>query len=263
MYYAAFDADAKAKDVVKVSAARVEPIQKWVDDPAAFRSKNLLALEAFRQPDAIDIKNSYGDLEFLRPDEKEAVGTLPRHVGQQRRSDTEVRKLIDELNKKGAVASFPDPKRRKELGLEKPDAIVRVYADSLEKADAKKPGKPRFKKDAKPVTELRFGLPEGNERGRRAHLGRRHDDRHGAAEPARPGAQGAAGLLRQVDAAVQPRLGRGERHQGRTDPRRADVRRHAKVGATGPWNIEQPATPQGPHRRRPGGPRASSATSTA
>ena len=38
---------------------------------------------------------------------------------------------------------------------------VRVYAEALEKADAKKPGKPAFKKDAKPVTELRFGLKEG------------------------------------------------------------------------------------------------------
>ena len=32
---------------------------------------------------------------------------------------------------------------------------------------------------------------------------------------------------------------RGGRHEGRVDPRRADVRRHA-VRATGPWKIEQP-----------------------
>ena len=36
-----------------------------------------------------------------------------------------------------------------------------MYADSLEKPDPKKPGKPVLKKDAKPIAELRFGNREG------------------------------------------------------------------------------------------------------
>jgi hypothetical protein len=159
-YYAALDADAKAKDIVKVSADSVAPILKWVEDPGAFRSKNLLALEAFRQPDAIVIKNSFGDLEFFRAEEKDPW-QLYRGTSANNVDPLEVRKLVDELNKKGAVVSFLDPKRRKELGLEKPDVTVRIYAESLEKPDAKKPGKPALKKDAKPAAELRFGLAEG------------------------------------------------------------------------------------------------------
>lgn len=157
-YYAAVDAG-DSKDVVKVPAAAVEALVKLVDDPNSVRNKNLLALESFKQPDAIDVDNSYGKLAFRRP-EQALPWQLYRGESSNNVDEAEVRKLIDELNKKDVITSFPDPKRRKELGLDKPEVTVKVWADSLDKADPKKPGSPPFKKDAQPVTELRFGNRE-------------------------------------------------------------------------------------------------------
>jgi hypothetical protein len=159
-YYAALD-EGKAKDVVKVSATSVEPFTKVLDDPGSKRNKNLVQLDNFKTPDAIDVQNTYGKLEFRKPD---SIKPWELYRGKTATAvdETEVRQLIDAVNKKDAVESFPDPKRKKELGLEKPDAVVWVWADSLEKPDPKKPGKPAFKKGVKPVAELRFGNREGD-----------------------------------------------------------------------------------------------------
>lgn len=157
-YYAALE-EGPTRDVVKVTVDSVKPFVELVDDPGKYRNKNLVQLDSFRQPDAMDVQNTYGTLEFRRPD-----STKPWELYRDKTSnivdENEVRRLIDELNRKDLVTSFVDPKRRKELGLEKPDVIVKVWADSLEKVDAKKPEKPSFKKDVKPVTELRFGNRE-------------------------------------------------------------------------------------------------------
>ncbi|MFO0925594.1 MAG: DUF4340 domain-containing protein [Gemmataceae bacterium] len=158
-YYAAFD-EGQAKDVVKVPAAAVDALVKVVDDPNGVRNKNLLALESFKQPDAIDVDNSYGKLEFRKPDAAKPW-QLYRGGAANNVDDAEVRKLIDELNRKDVISSFPDPKRKKELGLEKPEVVVKVWAESLQAADAKaKDAKPAFKKDVKPAAELRFGNRE-------------------------------------------------------------------------------------------------------
>jgi hypothetical protein len=175
-YYAALDEGGKTYDVVKVSAESVKPLVELIDDPGKYRSKSLVQLDNFKQPDAIDVVNSYGTLEFRKPDTSKPW-ELYRGGSANKVDETEVRKLIDELNKKDAVTSFVDAKRKKELGLEKPDVVVKVYADSLESpADKKddkkkeekkkddkkdeKQSKPVFKKDAKPAAELRFGRQE-------------------------------------------------------------------------------------------------------
>jgi hypothetical protein len=176
-YYAALD-EGQTKDVVKVPASNVDPIVKLVEDPGALRNKHLVQLENFKTPDAIDVTNSYGTLEFRKPD---AIKPWELHRGgtASKVDEAEVRQLIDALTKTDAT-SFPDPKRKKELGLEKPDVVVRLWADSLEKADekkeekkeekkdgksekagAKKVSKPAFKKGAEPAAELRFGNAEG------------------------------------------------------------------------------------------------------
>ena len=242
-YYAALDADAKAKDIVKVSAASVEPILKWVEDPGAFRSKNLLALEAFRQPDAILIHNTYGDLEFFRAEEKDPW-QLYRGTSANNVDPLEVRKLVDELNKKGAVVSFPDPKRRKELGLEKPDVTVRVYAEALEKADAKKPGKPALKKDAKPVAELRFGLKEGDNVAVERVWGA---DTVIVMVPRALFDQVSKGPLAYFDRSI-PSFNPGSAEEGVTKvelTRGGQTFVVARPEPTGPWKIEQPAALKG------------------
>ncbi len=177
-FFAAAEGQDKTRDVVKVSATGVETLTKLIDDPSTLRNKNLVRLENVT-PDAIDVQNNYGLLEFRKPP-RAFDWELYRDGKPHKVDDGEMRLLIDSINKKDQVVSFPDPKRRKELGLEKPDFIVKIWADSLEKPedkkddkddkkdgkkddkkDEKKDAKPAFKKGAEPVAELRFGNVEG------------------------------------------------------------------------------------------------------
>jgi hypothetical protein len=164
--YYAYTEHGDKKDVVKVSTSSVQPVIDLLEKPEDRRNKNLVALEAFKSPDAIDVNNSYGVLEFRKPE-----GSLSWQLFRGGKAiptdDIEARKLIDALTK-GKAVSFADPKEKDKLGLAKPDVIVRIWSDSLDKVDRKAKAKdkdkskdkpPAFKKGAKakPVTELRFG----------------------------------------------------------------------------------------------------------
>jgi hypothetical protein len=163
-YYAYLDAQGKGKEIVKVLASAVEPFRKLLDDPGSLRNKNLVQLDNFRQPDAIDVENSYGKLQFRRPDATRPW-QLFRDGKAQAVDDAEVQLLVSALTKKDAVQSFPEAARKKELGLAgKVDTTVTVWADSLERPDKKaekKAGLPKFKKGVKPAAVLRFGNREG------------------------------------------------------------------------------------------------------
>lgn len=154
-YYATVE-DGKTRDVVKVGVESVKAFKDLIDDPGKLRSKSLLALDGFKQPDAIDVRNSWGDLEFRKPENAKGW-ELYRDKTNTPVEDNEVRQLVEALNKKDVISSFEDPSKKKELGLEKPDVVVKVWADALDKPDPKTPGKPVIKKDAKPAAELRFG----------------------------------------------------------------------------------------------------------
>ncbi|NBO91443.1 MAG: DUF4340 domain-containing protein [Planctomycetia bacterium] len=160
-YFAAIDdPTSKTRDIVKVAAGNVDKIVKWLDDPSSLRNKNLVKLQG--NPDAVDVTNTFGLLEFRHAD---PVGDWKLYRGSSpgKVDPLEVRKLIDGLNRKDQVTGFPDPSKRKELGIDRPDAVVvKVWADSLEKPEAGKTERPVFKKDAKPVAELRFGLIQGD-----------------------------------------------------------------------------------------------------
>jgi hypothetical protein len=182
-YYAYVDTPGEGKEVVKVPAAAVEPFRKVLDDPESLRSRTLVQIDNFRQPDTIDVQNSYGKLQFRRPDAGKPW-VLYRDGTAHAVDDTEMRVLVDKLTEKNQIQSFPDPKRAKELGLGKgkADATVTVWADALEPPDKeekkdekdkkdkkdkkkkkdedKKNTLPKFKKDAKPVAVLRFGIRE-------------------------------------------------------------------------------------------------------
>jgi hypothetical protein len=154
--------DAKSFDIVKVSAASVERFTQLVETPGLLRDKNLVHLEG--SPDAIDIKNAYGLIEFRRPT-IERDWELYRGETRSKVDLTEVRKLIDALNRKDQILSFPDPDKRKELGLDGPNVIeVTVWENSLEptKADDHTTTKPTLRKDAKPAAVLRIGSRQGD-----------------------------------------------------------------------------------------------------
>jgi hypothetical protein len=184
-YYATLEG---SKTVVRVAAKNVEPLLKLLADPAALRDKTLVRLPTFKQPDALDIDNSYGKLAFRRPDPTNPTKWqlyYKSETGQPVSQDT-IQQLINTLTQKDQVKSFPKPEERKQLGLEKPDVTLTLWVEALapaekkedadkdkekdkgkdkekdkDKAKAKGPekkeGKPKFKEGVKPLVTLAFG----------------------------------------------------------------------------------------------------------
>jgi hypothetical protein len=159
-YYAYVDTGSQTPDIVRVEAKTVEPFLKLAANPENLRNKTLVSIPG--SPDAIDIENSYGHLEFLRA-EPLKPWELYRGTTANPIEESEVQLLISNLTKKDLIQSFPDPKRLAELGLgkdRKPDAVVKIYSNGLEKPPADKPGKPTYKKGIEPLATLRFGNRE-------------------------------------------------------------------------------------------------------
>jgi hypothetical protein len=80
------------------------------------------------------VTNTFGLLEFRHAD---PVGDWKLYRGSSpgKVDPLEVRKLIDGLNRKDQVTGFPDPSKRKELGIDRPDAVVvKVWADFVWKS---------------------------------------------------------------------------------------------------------------------------------
>jgi hypothetical protein len=167
-----------SKSVVKVPAKNVEPLLKLLADPEALRDKTLVRLPTFKQPDALDVDNSYGKLEFRRPDTTKPWQLYYKSDAGQNAGEDAVRLLIGTLTQKDQVKGWPKAEDRKQLGLEKPEVTVTIWADALEpkkpdadkdkdkdkekdKAKAKEPekkeGKPKFKEGVKPLATLAFG----------------------------------------------------------------------------------------------------------
>lgn len=188
-YYAYVD-DPQHKDIVAISDSSVARLLKLADKPDALRDRNLVAL-GLRKPDAINIQNSYGLLEFRR---QTAAAAPPPFPGAPPPPETwklwrgdksyavdaaTMQALITALTTPSQVKGFvDDPAKKKELGMEKPDAVVRIWTDSLaaeekkdekdkkgdkDKKDDKKTNKPEPKDKDKPAFTLSFGrLDEGN-----------------------------------------------------------------------------------------------------
>ncbi len=157
--------------VVKVSAASVEPLRKLLNDPGSMRDRNLVSTGGFKKPDAIDVKNGYGLLEFRRGNEPGKEWKLYRGETAHDVDGQAVQGLISLLTQKNAVTDFPDPSKRKELGLDNADApVVKVWLDGIaeekekkedekdkDKDKDKKNAKPKLKDADKPSVTLRFG----------------------------------------------------------------------------------------------------------
>lgn len=165
-YYAYLD-DSQHNDIVAISANSVARLLKLLDTPEALRDRNLFAFGGLRKPDAINIQNGYGLLEFRRsgaasppfpgaPPPQE-TWTLWRGDKSYTVDAAVMQTLITTLTAPNQVEGFvDDPARKRELVPDKPDAVVRIWADSLsaedkkeEKKDEKKDGKKDEKKDEK------------------------------------------------------------------------------------------------------------------
>lgn len=195
-YYAYVD-DPQHKDIVAIPANNVARFLKLVDKPDALRDRNLVAL-GFHKPDAINIQNGYGLLEFRRsgPSTPPMPGAMPPpETWKLWRGDKSyavdaavMQSLVTTLTAPSQVEGFvDDPAKKKELGMDKPDAVVRIWTDSLQpeekkeekkdenkddKKDEKKEKKPEPKDKDKPAFTLSFGRLQEN----KAAVERRRDD---------------------------------------------------------------------------------------
>ena len=178
-YYATID-NPQHKDIVAISANSVARLLKLVDKPDALRDRNLVALGGFRKPDALNIQNGYGALEFRRaassPLPPPMPGGMPPPPPQESWKlwrddkayavdDAAMQTLLGLLTAPNQVEGFEDdPAMKDKLGLDKPDAVVRIWADSLpaedkkdDKKEDKKDKKPEPKDKDKPAFTLSFG----------------------------------------------------------------------------------------------------------
>lgn len=165
-YYAYID-NPQHKDIVALPANSVARLLQLVSKPDAVRDRNLVAFGGFRKPDALNVQNSYGLLEFRRaaPSAPPFGGMPAQEAWKLWRGDkayvvdpSSVQTMISLLTAPNQVKSFVDKPDKSALGLDKPDAVVRIWADSLpaedktndEKNEDKKEDKKEGKKDKKP-----------------------------------------------------------------------------------------------------------------
>ena len=165
------------KDVVRVGAKEVDGVRGVLDKPEGLRDKDLVRFENFATPDALDVKNNTGLLEFRREDSARPW-QLYRGDATVPTDDKAVQGLVSLLTQKGLVRAFPSAKPA-DLGLDKPSVTVSLWVDGVAKDDKKeekkddkkegdkkddkkeekKGGKPKLKTD-KPTVRLAFGNVE-------------------------------------------------------------------------------------------------------
>lgn len=157
-------------NVVRIPAKSVEPIAQVAADPAALRNRDLAQFDASRA-DAVDIQGPAGAVTLRKP---AALWQLYQAGKPRKAENSAVLDLLTALTARRQVQSFPAPAKEGELGFDKPQAVVSVWVDGLQKEekkeerpadkkDEKKPAEAEPKlKDPKPTVKLIFGRKEGN-----------------------------------------------------------------------------------------------------
>jgi len=175
-YYAMLD-DGR-KEVVRIQAANLEPILKLVADPEGLRDRTLVRLGALDKPDAINLTNSYGLLEFRRPDQaKPWMFYRPGKDVASAINELNINNLVGLLAQKGQIKSFVDSGAKEaDLGLDKPVAQLDIFVEGIDKTqkkeekkddkkaepakdDSKKEDKKEEKKDEKKPEEKKEEKP--------------------------------------------------------------------------------------------------------
>ena len=138
-----------------------------LDHKDALRDRNLVALGNFRKPDAIDIKSqAWGLLEFRHTSDAQKPWKLWRGDKSYTVDAQTIEALITVTDRGEANRRVSRSGQEGKLGLDKPDVIVTIWADSLpsaDKKDDKKDAKPEPKDKSKPAVTLSFGFRQGND----------------------------------------------------------------------------------------------------
>jgi hypothetical protein len=169
------------KNVVKLSAKPFLGVRELLKDPSVLRDRNLVVFPNFAKPDAINVKNESGLLEFRRSEAFKPWELYRGNEPAQKVDDqalTGPKGLVTLLTQKRNINSFPENPKEADLGLDKPAAVVSLWVDGLvkdepkpkekdkekekEKEKEKKEAKPKLKDEAKPTVRLSFGKREGD-----------------------------------------------------------------------------------------------------
>jgi hypothetical protein len=167
--------------VVKVPAANLEALTKFLENPSALRDKDLLRVEE-PKVDVVAVKTAAGSFELF----KSGTGFVSEwklfREGQPaaKADGGAVTGLINALLARKGIKSFPDNPDLKALGLDQPAVVISLWEGGIqpeekkdEKKDEKKPegdkpeekkdpnAKPKLKSD-KPTVKLSFGKVEGD-----------------------------------------------------------------------------------------------------
>ena len=152
-FYAMLD-DGK-KEIVRISVASIEPLLRLVADPEGLRDRTLVKAGALDKPDAITLKNSYGNLEFQRTDPaKPWMLYRPGKDVPDAINEVSITNLISVFGQKGQIKSFLDaPAKDSDLELDKPLAELSIYIDGIDKTPKKEEPKEEAKKEDKAKDE--------------------------------------------------------------------------------------------------------------
>jgi hypothetical protein len=144
------------RNIVKVSAKKVEAVTKVLENPALLRNRDLVQIDK-AHVDAIDIRPNEHDLVKLR---RAAGGQWKLYDSGKAREANEpsITGLLTELEKKRQVKDFPEAtKTDADLGLDKPTATISLWVDGIKKEEKKdeklKDEKNEVKQDGKAKDE--------------------------------------------------------------------------------------------------------------
>ena len=136
------------RNVVKVSAKKVEAISKVLENPSVLRNRDLLQADSAKV-DAVDIQSANA-IKLRKSGDPGEWKIYEASKPAQKAEDSAVQDLLNALTAKRIIKEFPDPKKSDaDLGFDKPTAVVSLWQEGIKKEE-KKDEKPEDKsKDEK------------------------------------------------------------------------------------------------------------------
>jgi hypothetical protein len=125
------------KNIVKVPAKKVEAITKVIESPSVLRNRDLTQIDTAKV-DAIDLRPNERDVVKLRKTGQPAEWKLYESGKALEAESSSVQDLLNALTVKRQVKDFPEAsKSDAELGLDKPSAVVSLWAEGIKKEETK------------------------------------------------------------------------------------------------------------------------------
>jgi hypothetical protein len=139
------------RNIVKVSAKKVEAITKVLENPSLLRNRDLVQADATKV-DAVNLQST-APIKLRKSGEPAEWKIYESGKPPEKADDAAVQEVVNALTAKRIIKDFPDPKKTDaDLGLDKPSAVVSLWQDGIkkeEKKEDKKEEKPGETKDDK------------------------------------------------------------------------------------------------------------------